>query len=127
MRSAKPYISYTDAQANSVKIDWEQYLHPRPTLTGTRTFEDYDLIEIKEYIGWSPFFIAWEMGGWFPDLLKDEVIGKEATTLYNDAKVLLDKIIAEQWLTPKAVIGFYKAEKTAPDTVVIHDDTEDIA
>jgi len=126
-RSAKPYISYEEAQANSVKIDWDNYMPPTPTFTGTRTFEDYDLAEIKEFIDWSPFFIAWEMGGRFPDLLKDEVIGKEATKLFNDANALLDKIIAEKWLTPKAVIGFYKAEKTAPDTVVVHDDKEDIA
>src|SRR3954452_11059556 len=125
-RSAKPYISFEEAQANSVKIDWENYLPPTPTFTGTRTFEDYDLAKIREFIDWSPFFIAWEMGGRFPDLLKDEVIGKEATKLFNDANTLLDKIIAEKWLTPKAVIGFYKAEKTAPDTVVIKNHNEDI-
>jgi len=126
-RSAKPYISYKEAQANGVKISWENYLPPTPTFSGTKSFEDYDLNEIRAYIDWAPFFIAWEMGGRFPDLLNDEVIGKEATKLYNDANALLDTIIAEKWLTPKAVIGFYKAEKTAPDTVVVKNDTEDIA
>lgn len=126
-RSAKPYISYEEAQANGVKINWDNYLPPVPTFMGTKSFEDYDLHEIREYIDWSPFFIAWEMGGRFPDLLEDKVIGKEATKLYNDANALLDRIIAEKWLSPKAVIGFYKAEKTAPDTVVVKNDTEDIA
>ncbi|TKK65442.1 methionine synthase [Ilyomonas limi] len=126
-RSAKPYISFAAAEANGVKIDWEAYIPPTPTFLGTKSFEDYDLNEIRQYIDWAPFFIAWEMGGRFPDLLHDEVIGKEATKLYNDANVLLNKIIAEKWLTPKAVLGFYKAKKIAPDTVIVDDNGEETA
>ncbi len=122
-RSAKPYLSFVNAQANSAKIDWKEYTPPQPTFLGTQSFDDYDLAEIRQYIDWAPFFISWELGGRFPDLLKDEVIGKEATKLYNDANALLDVIVKEKWLKPKAVIGFYKAEKTAPDTVIIqHND-----
>ena len=67
------------------------------------------LAEIAEYIDWQPFFIAWEMHGKFPQILTDEIIGKEATKLYNDAKELLEKIIEEKWLTAKGVIGFWQA------------------
>ena len=118
-RSAKPYLSFEQAQKNAVKIDWENYVPPVPSFLGTLSFDDYDLHEIREYIDWAPFFIAWELGGRFPDLLTDEVIGKEATKLYNDANALLDIIIREKWLTAKAVIGFFKAEKSAPDTVMV--------
>ncbi len=126
-RSAKPYISFADAQKNTVKIDWQAYLPPAPTFLGEKVFEEYDLAEIRTYIDWAPFFIAWEMGGRFPDLLQDETIGKEATKLYNDANALLDKIISEKWLHPKAVIGFYEAKKTAPDTVVVQHNNEAIS
>ncbi len=102
-----------------VKIDWENYTPPKPVFTGTKVFEDYDLNEIREYIDWQPFFIAWEMDGNFPQLLEDEVIGKEATKLYNDANALLDQIIHEKWLKPKAVIGFWPASRTAPDTLQV--------
>ncbi len=126
-RSAKPYITFEAAQKNAVKIDWENYLPPTPTFLGTKAFDDCELADIRSYIDWAPFFIAWELGGRFPDLLEDEVIGKEATKLYNDANALLDKIIAEKWLTPKAVIGFYKAKKTAPDTVKVEHNNEELS
>ena len=125
-RSAKPYLTFSNAQANSAKIDWKDYTPPQPTFLGTKAFDDYDLTEIREYLDWAPFFISWELGGRFPDLLKDEVIGKEATKLYNDANALLDVIVKEKWLKPKAVIGFYKAQKTAPDTVIIQHGDEQI-
>ncbi len=117
----KQYISFADAQKNAVKIDWENYMPPVPTFTGVKVFEDYALSDIREYIDWAPFFIAWEMGGRFPQLLQDEVIGKEATKLYNDANALLDKIINEKWLTASGVVGFWQAAKIAPDTVEVKD------
>jgi len=80
------------------------------------------LEEIAAYIDWQPFFIAWELHGKFPQLLTDEVIGKEATKLYHDAKILLQQIIKEKWLSAKGVVGFWEATKTAPDTVEIKSD-----
>jgi 5-methyltetrahydrofolate--homocysteine methyltransferase len=59
------------------------------------------------------------MHGKFPEILKDNIVGVEATRLYNDARALLDKIIAENWLTPKAVVGFWPVQKIAPDTLQI--------
>ena len=87
------------------------FCHLRPHFLAPQSFEDYDLNEISAYIDWAPFFIAWEMGGRFPDLLQDEVIGTEATKLYNDANALLDIIIAEKWLTPKRSLAFIKQKK----------------
>lgn len=121
-RTVKEYISFKDAQANPVKIDWNNYTPPVPNLKGTKVFEDYDLNEIRQYIDWGPFFIAWEMKGKYPEILKDAHVGVEATKLFNDANALLDKIISEKWLTAKGVIGFWQANKTAPDTVVLKDE-----
>jgi 5-methyltetrahydrofolate--homocysteine methyltransferase len=125
-QSIKQYISFDAAQKNAAKIDWENYVPPTPTFTGTKIIENYDLAEIKKYIDWAPFFIAWEMGGRFPQLLEDEVIGKEATKLYNDANILLDKIISEKWLSANGVIGFWEAEKIAADTVEVKNNDEKI-
>ncbi len=122
-RSAKDYIPFTQAQANPVKIDWTTYVPPRPELMGNKTFAAYDLNEIRQYIDWGPFFIAWEMKGKFPEILNDSVIGAEATRLYNDANALLDKLISEKWLTANGVIGFWEAKKTAPDTIVLLDES----
>ncbi|WP_276133438.1 methionine synthase [Polluticoccus soli] len=121
-RTVKQYISFGDAQQNPVKINWEGYTPPKPTFTGIKSFDSYDLAEIRQFIDWGPFFITWEMRGKYPDILKDEHVGTEATKLFNDANALLDQIISEKWLTAKGVVGFWNANKTAPDTVIVKDD-----
>jgi 5-methyltetrahydrofolate--homocysteine methyltransferase len=119
-RTAKQYQKYADAKNNGAKINWGNYTPVPPTFTGTKIFNTYDLAEIAEYIDWQPFFIAWELHGKFPQILTDEVVGKQATELYNDAKVLLKQIIDEKWLNAKGVIGFWEAERTAADTVTVN-------
>ena len=50
----------------------------------------------------------------FPKYFSDQIIGKEATKLYNDANALLDQLVAEKWLTAKVgVIGFWEAAKSS--------------
>jgi 5-methyltetrahydrofolate--homocysteine methyltransferase len=121
-KTSKQYIPFAEAQANAAKIDWTNYIPPKPKLSGTKVFTDYDLGEIRKYIDWGPFFIAWEMKGKFPDILKDANVGVEATKLYNDANALLDKIINEKWLHARGVIGFWEAKKIGPDTIVLLDE-----
>lgn len=118
-KSAKQYLTFTDAQKNGVAIDWTNFTPVKPTFTGTKLFDNYPLEEIAEYIDWQPFFIAWELHGKFPAILTDEVVGKEATKLYNDAKKLLKQIIDEKWLVAQGAVGFWPATKTAPDTVTL--------
>ena len=118
-KSVKQFLPFAQAQKNGAVINWDNFTPVKPTFTGTKIFEDYPLQEIAEYIDWQPFFIAWEMHGKFPQILSDEIIGKEATNLYNDAKKLLKQIINEKWLTARGVVGFWEAEKTAPDTVEV--------
>ncbi len=118
-KSAKQYLTFPDAQKNSFAIDWANFTPVKPTFTGTKLFDNYPLVEIAEYIDWQPFFIAWELHGKFPAILTDEVVGKEATKLYNDAKKLLKQIIDEKWLVAQGAVGFWPATKTAPDTVTL--------
>lgn len=120
-QSSKQYISFAEAQANALKIDWDNYTPPVPTFTGVKVFEEYDLADLRDYIDWAPFFIAWELGGRFPQLLDDAVIGGEARKLYTDANALLDKIITEKWLTATGVIGFWEAAKTGSETITVKD------
>lgn len=119
-KSVKTYLSFSDAQKNPAVIDWENYSPVAPAFTGTKVFDGYDLQEIANYIDWQPFFIAWEMHGKFPAILTDTVIGAEATKLYHDAQTLLQQIISEKWLNARGAIGFWPAERTAPDTVTLY-------
>ena len=121
-KSQKEYISFEEAQKNATEINWDGYTPPTPSFIGTKEFNNYSIAEIREYIDWNPFFIAWEMKGKFPAILEDEHSGAEATKLYNDANTMLDKIIQENWLTAKGVVGFWEAYKIAADTVELKDD-----
>ncbi len=122
----KDYLSFSDAQANRVKIDWENYKPVAPQFIGRKVFEDYDLAELRSYIDWKPFFISWELHGSFPDILTDKKVGEEATKLYKDANALLDKIINEKWLSAQGVIGFWEAKRTAGDTVQVKNGDKNI-
>ena len=125
-KTVKNYLSFTEAQNNIAKINWDNFTPIAPTFTGTKIFETYDLAEIATFIDWQPFFIAWEMHGKFPQLLTDEIIGEAATNLYKDAQKLLKQIIEEKWLTARGAIGFWPAVKTAPDTIVIKSESGNI-
>jgi 5-methyltetrahydrofolate--homocysteine methyltransferase len=118
-KSAKQYLTFAQAQTNPVSIEWAGYTPPAPTFTGIKTFDNYPLEELRQYIDWTPFFITWEMKGRYPEILKDASAGSEATRLFNDANAMLDTIIKEGWLQAKGVIGFWPAARTAPDTVTI--------
>ncbi len=101
-----------------MKIGWENFSPVAPSFIGTKTFDGYDLGEIVPYIDWGPFFIAWELHGKFPQILKDEKVGAEATKLYNEARILLDQIVKEKWLKARAVIGFWPAQSNGKDTII---------
>jgi 5-methyltetrahydrofolate--homocysteine methyltransferase len=126
-RSIKELLSFSVAQQNPVIINWSDHHPVQPEFTGTLVFEDVEVGEIATYIDWQPFFIAWELHGKFPALLNDEVIGQQATQLYEDAKQMLKNIIDEKWLKPRAVLGFWEVNKSAPDTLQIKKGEKTIA
>lgn len=121
-KTVKEFVSYADATQNAMQIDWTNFQPYTPQFTGTKTFKQFDLNLIRPYIDWNPFFISWEMKGKFPAILEDENYGVEATKLYNDANAMLDNIINNNMLQAHGVIGFWKALKTAPDTITLYDD-----
>jgi 5-methyltetrahydrofolate--homocysteine methyltransferase len=111
------------ARGNGFAIDWSGYVPPRPSFIGTKTFADYPLEDLIPRIDWTPFFQAWELAGQYPRILTDEVVGESATALYQDARAMLDKIVREKWLTAKAVIGFWPAQRDGDDVLLYTDDT----
>jgi 5-methyltetrahydrofolate--homocysteine methyltransferase len=82
-----------------------------------------ELAEIADYIDWSPFFSTWELHGRFPDILKDPVVGEEATKLYAEAQAMLKRIIDEKRYTAKAVIGFWPANSVGDSVEVYADES----
>jgi len=119
----RAFTPFDAATKNGTVIDWRTYTPPKPSFIGTKTFGDFDLGELATRIDWTPFFRTWELKGTYPAILTDNKYGEAATTLYNDAQNMLDRIIHEKWLTAKAVIGFYPAASVANDIDVYTDET----
>jgi 5-methyltetrahydrofolate--homocysteine methyltransferase len=111
------------ARANAVSIDFAKTPPKRPTFLGIRTFRDYDLAELADYIDWTPFFQTWELSGRFPAILDDEKVGKVARSLYADARKMLDLIVKENWFKAQATIGFWPANAVGDDIAVYADDS----
>ena len=87
---------------------------------GVHVFDDWDLGHLVGYIDWTPFFRAWELAGTYPAILSDEVVGESATGLYEDARAMLDRIVAEKWLTARGVAGLWSCHRH-DDDVWVHD------
>jgi 5-methyltetrahydrofolate--homocysteine methyltransferase len=119
---ARNLISIEDARANALKTDWATYQPIEPSFIGTKTFENYSLAELLDSIDWTPFFQSWELAGRYPAILDDEVVGEQARELFDDARAMLKKIVDENWLQAKAVIGFYPANSIVDD-VEVYDKT----
>ncbi|NNC56396.1 MAG: methionine synthase, partial [Woeseiaceae bacterium] len=117
-----PQLSLNQARERKHACDWDAYTPPQPTFEGKRVFNDVDLAVLREFIDWMPFFNAWEFHGKFPQILSDKVVGEATTSLFKDATTMLDKIIDEQWLQARAVLGFYPANSQDHDDVLVYAD-----
>ena len=117
----KKYLSINQARNFDVKVDAKNIV--KPSFTGTRVFQHIDLDTLKAYIDWTPFFQTWELAGKYPQILNDEVVGKEATKLFEDANLLLNQIITEKSLQANAVVGFWPANRQGDDVKLELDGT----
>jgi 5-methyltetrahydrofolate--homocysteine methyltransferase len=122
-RRQRQLVSYAEARKRRLAIDWRATPLAVPSFSGRRILRDFPLAEIVTYIDWSPFFMAWELTGKYPAILRDPKVGAEARKLFADAGKLLDRIIHEKRLTARAVYGFYPANSDGDDIVVFTDDS----
>jgi 5-methyltetrahydrofolate--homocysteine methyltransferase len=139
----KVILPIAAARADHTPIDWTDYRPPRPRLLAqqapdiyhdserpevlarqfVKTFRDYPLAELRDYIDWQPFFNAWEMKGKFPDILNNPASGEAARKLWDDAQVMLDKLIDEKWISAAGVLGLFPASAVDDDIEVYTDET----
>ena len=140
----RPLVSLEEARRRRTPIDWSAHRPTVPRLVAqqekellrrqsgaarrdvthfVRSFTDYPLAELRDYIDWGPFFLAWEMKGRFPDILHNPATGETATKLYEDAQRMLDRAIEDKWLRANAVIGLFPASAVGDDIEVYTDET----
>jgi 5-methyltetrahydrofolate--homocysteine methyltransferase len=112
-----------DARDNAFAPDMSEKAPP-PEQPGLHVFADWDLADLVETFDWTPFFRAWELAGTYPAILTDPIVGESATSLFADAQAMLERIIAEKWLTAKGVAGFWPCARHGDDVVLHPDDDE---
>ncbi|TXD50778.1 MULTISPECIES: methionine synthase [unclassified Polaribacter] len=123
----KSYISIKEARKRKYKINWETSEIKKPKELGIQVLEQLSLKELVPFIDWSPFFRSWDLHGKYPDILTDKIVGEQATILFDDAKEMLQQIIAKQLLKPKAIFGLFEANSIHDDDILIKKKGEEIA
>ncbi len=123
----KSYISIDEARKRKYKIDWNSSEIKKPNELGIQTLEQLSLKELLPFLDWSPFFRSWELHGKFPDILSDEVVGEQATIMYDEAQQMIQEIIAKQLLKPKAIFGLFEANSINDDDISIQKKGKEIA
>ena len=121
-RAAQKLLPIAEARKNAARFDWSQDPE-KPEFLGLRAYEDFPLAELVEYIDWSPFFHAWELRGRFPKIFEDPVVGTEARKLYEDAQVLLKKVLREKRIRARGVLAFFPANAEGDDILLYEDDS----
>ncbi|WP_235855701.1 methionine synthase [Flagellimonas aequoris] len=115
----KEYLTLEEARANKLQIDWNPSDIKKPKQLGIQVLEDFDLKLLTDYIDWTPFFRSWDLHGKYPDILTDDVVGKQATELFKDAQELLKKVLNEKLLKGKAIFGLFPANQIDEDDIEV--------
>ena len=118
----KNFISITEARKNRLKLDWDNYNIPKPNFIGVKEIKIKELSVLRKYFDWTQFFRSWNLHGIYPDIFENEVNGKEAKKLFNDANELLDKIIRENLLIAKGIFGIFPASSINDDILVYNNE-----
>ena len=116
-------VTLAEARANATRIDWNDYAPPKPKFIGRRVFRNFDLAMIAKYVDWGPFFQTWDLAGPFPQILADEVVGEHARQVFAEGEKMLERIVAERWLTANAAVAFYPANAVGDDIEVYADES----
>jgi len=122
-QTERKMISLSEARSRRIPIEWDRDMIATPEFTGVRVLDNYPLDDLAKYIDWTPFFHTWELHGRFPAILSDSVVGETATKTYEDARELLDKIIAGKLLTARGIFGFFPANAVGDDIELYTDST----
>lgn len=120
-RGAKQLLTLKEAQENKLALNFNNQSIDSPNFLGIKTLNNIDLRDISAFIDWTPFFQTWELHGRYPAILTDEVVGKEATKLFDDAQEMLSQIIRERWLEARAVFGLFPANSVGDDIEIYED------
>ena len=124
-KTRKPLASLAKARENSLRLDFSAQPPQAPSKPGLHVIESWPLDDLVDYIDWTPFFRTWELAGRFPDILEDEVVGEAASSLYDDAREMLERIVKERWLTARGVCILAPANSEGDDVLLYTDESRE--
>jgi len=120
-------VSINTARDNKLNIDWNVYNSKKPSFLGVKKIEVINLIDLINYIDWTPFFQTWELRGSYPEILSNKEYGESATQLFNDAKNLIHEAIANNWIEIRACVGFWSAQSVGDDIELYSNDNNNLS
>ncbi|WP_159779900.1 methionine synthase [Flavobacterium sp. 9AF] len=112
----KNFLSIEEARQNKYKIDWTNYQPYKPNFIGNKVIQ-VQLSELVDFIDWTPFFQSWQLFGKYPAILNDEVVGEQASQLFQDAQKMLHQIVDEKWFEAKGIVGIFPANTVNNDDI----------
>lgn len=118
-RKSKNYVTIIEARKNKYKIDWKNTNIVKPKELGIQRLQQLSLKKLIPFIDWTPFFRSWDLHGKYPNILKDKIVGKQATQLYQDALEMMEYIISKRLLKPKALFGIFEANSINDDDISV--------
>ena len=127
IKDQKAYLTIKEARKNKFPIDWKNFNSTKPNQRGVFHLDDLSSKEIASFIDWTPFFQTWELHGRYPRILKDEIVGKEASKLFKDAQEMLIQALEKNWLEVEAVYGIWEAHSIEDDIFILDENDELLA
>ena len=122
-KKGTPMLTLGEARANKAKLSFSGSHAPvKPKFIGRREIKNADLSVIAQYIDWTPFFQTWDLAGFYPAILSDQVVGQTASKLFAEAQAMLKKIIDGRWLTANGVVALMPANSVNDDDIEIYSD-----
>lgn len=122
-KAVREYLNLEEARRNKLKLNWNNYKPTRPKKPGITVLDNVDLSTLRKYIDWTPFFSTWELKGKYPEIFSDNNYGSEAKRIYHDANKLLDKIIQENSLIARGIVGLFPANSFDDDIEIYSDES----
>ncbi len=121
-KKPKEYLTLEEARKNVFRPDFTQYTIKQPKFTGVKILNDYPLEELRPYIDWTFFFLAWQFRGRYPAILDDPNQGEQARQLFKEANEFLDEIIAKKMIRANGVFGIWPANSAGDDIELYTDE-----
>ena len=119
----KEYLSLNEARQNKFQVEWKAEDIVKPQKLGIQVWNDFNLAQLKDFIDWTPFFRSWDLHGRYPNILKDDIVGQQATELFEDAQAMLSKVLEEKQLVGKAIFGLFPANQKDEDDILVKSST----